>query len=239
MKRKAHAIIMRRTAYGDADWIVTFFDREYGRLSGIARSARSSVKRFGGALEPGTLSEITCTARNGSGLVRLDEARVLASPNGVLKSLERIAAMARALELSLAFLQEGQPVPDKFDLLAGWISRIALGDPTASESLMFELEWLKLSGFGPGLDACSVCGSSVSAETRGAWSFDVERGGLVCHSCALGIGRRIRLTEGVLGALRGVKGADTDSECTSAACEVVARYVEHVVGRPLKAWSVV
>ena len=79
MKRTGHAIIMRRIAYGDADWIVTFFDRECGRASGIARSARSSVKRFGGALEPGTLSEIAYTVRHGSELARLDEARVLAS----------------------------------------------------------------------------------------------------------------------------------------------------------------
>ena len=44
MGKAAQAIVLRRIAYGEADWIVTFLDREHGRMSGIARSARSSMR---------------------------------------------------------------------------------------------------------------------------------------------------------------------------------------------------
>ena len=37
MKQSTPAIVMKRVAYGEADWIVTFYSRDHGRLSGIAK----------------------------------------------------------------------------------------------------------------------------------------------------------------------------------------------------------
>lgn len=191
MKRVARAIILKRIAYGEADWIVTFLDRERGRLSGIAKSARSSLRRFGGALEPGTAVELSFSERPGGGLVRLDEARVVRGIVGATKSLGRIQALARALSLALAFLPEGQPAPERFDLLERRLAAVSEGEPDAAGAVLFELEWLRLCGFGPQLPA---------GELRGE------------------------------GPLKGDGARDAGA--------VVARYIDHILGRPLRAWTV-
>lgn len=238
MRHKARAIIMKRVAYGEADWIVTFFDRERGRMSGMAKSARSSIKRFGGALEPGTQVEMSCASRHSSGLVRIEEARVLESPNGAVKSLERIAGMARALDLAMAFLQEGQPAPEKFDLLAERLAVLSSRDPRVSEGVLFELEWLKLSGFGPRVESCSLCEAEAVGAVAGVWSFDMDRGGLLCPACSMGAGLKVRLASGALGALQKAAAGKDEGDGFGAAGDILARYVDHVVGRPLKVWRV-
>lgn len=238
MQRQSHAIILKRTAYGEADWIVTFFDRDWGRVGGIAKSARSSTKRFGGALEPGTRVRIRYVARSADGLVRIDEAQVERGVLGAMKSLQRIQALARALELALAFLQERQAAPEKFDLLDERLMALTQDEPNLADALRFELEWLRFCGFGPELFGCTLCGRSASGGK--AWLFDFDRGGVVCPSCVGGMGRHFKLSSGTLGSLQQARvPLEGDVQETASAAEtVVARYIDHVLGRPLQVWKV-
>ena len=50
--KESEAIVLRSYPLREADLLVTFFTREEGKLRGVARSAKKSRKRFGGALEP-------------------------------------------------------------------------------------------------------------------------------------------------------------------------------------------
>lgn len=245
MQQKSRAIILKRIAYGEADWIVTFLDRDAGRISGIAKFARSSLKRFGGALEPGTVVDIRYVLQPSQGLARIDEACVCRSPNSMIQNLERISSLARAIELSLAFLQEHQSVPDKFDLLERRLEAIGLGEVSIADRALFELEWLKLSGFGPQLKECILCGISArsidcSDCVRREWSFDFDRGGVLCGTCQKGLVKRAHLTGEVLSGLGDLddRRLALTSEATVLAGEIIARYIDHILGRSLRVWSV-
>ncbi len=56
------AILIRRIDYGDNDLIITFFTRDFGKTSAIAKSAKKSVKRFRGVLELFSLLLRKCAA---------------------------------------------------------------------------------------------------------------------------------------------------------------------------------
>ena len=61
MKRGAyltHAVVLNSVDYAESDRILTFFTREHGKLSGIAKGARRSKKRFVGKLDPGVRVKI-------------------------------------------------------------------------------------------------------------------------------------------------------------------------------------
>ncbi|MBT3181882.1 MAG: DNA repair protein RecO [Deltaproteobacteria bacterium] len=234
MQKSSKSLILKRVAYGDADWIVTFFSREFGRMSGMAKFARSSKRRFGGALEPGTLVDLQFVGRNGSPLVRLDEAVALRSTNGILKSLDRINAMARALELSISFLQEHQPTPEKFDLLDRYLTWLNEHDPSVRETSAFEFKWLTRSGFMPGLERCMRCDKDVS---RGAnWVFDLDNGSLLCNACSSSSIAKLHVTNGALEGLYKISSGnfDVSSEKAMAAERILHRYTEYVLGKPLK-----
>lgn len=234
MQFKSQAIILKRIAYGEADLIVTFFSRDRGRQSGIARSARRSIRRFGGALEPGTLVEISFTKRKGSELARIDEAAAIRSSTGLRRSLERMQSVSRALGLALAFLQESVVAIDKFDLLNSRLEYLSGTDPHFSDSVAFEIAWLKFTGFGPHLGGCTSCGLESAGH---GWVFDFERGGLFCPACVVGAGERIPLTGPAVGYLKSVHRGDVPHSHEGAllAGRVLGGYVDHVLGRPLRA----
>lgn len=178
-KTTTRAIILRRVAYGEADWIVTFFSRDHGRMTGMAKSARKSIKRFGSGLEPGAIAQVTFAATPRSDLVRLEESSVIISTTNVMSSLERIEAMGKAVKIALAFLKDHHPAVDKFDLLENYLTLVGKSDPQAAMQFSFELKWLKAAGYEPMLAHCVSCGR----EEAGDAGFSFHGGGMVCRDC--------------------------------------------------------
>lgn len=174
------AIILRRVPYGDADWIVTFFSREVGRMSGIARAARKSLRRFGSGLEPGAVTRLTYRVRGQSDLVTIEESHVFVSLTGLMTSLERLEAAGGAIRLALAFLKDHHASPEKFDLMEEYLARLTVTDPTPAMRLAFTLKWLSLAGFEPLLECCVACG----VITQGGSAFSPSQGGVLCSACA-------------------------------------------------------
>jgi DNA repair protein RecO (recombination protein O) len=76
----SEAVVLRTWPLHEADLIVSFFTRDYGRMKGVAKSALRSRKRFGGALEPMTVVRAWFAEKPGQELVRLDQLEILRSP---------------------------------------------------------------------------------------------------------------------------------------------------------------
>jgi DNA repair protein RecO (recombination protein O) len=227
------SIVLKRVPYADADWIVTFFSREHGRMSGIAPSARKSLRRFGSGLEPGAITNLTFTARANSDLVRLEESQVLFSTTGMMASLARIEALGKAIRVALSFLKDHQAAPEKFDLLQNFLAHISQSDPVLSTTLAFELKWLALAGFEPSLTNCVSCGCAPSEEAP----FSVPHGGLMCPECAQGergtfvLSSQIRNDMTLL--LRMPLGTEVRLNREHAISALLSHYTEHVLGHSL------
>src|SRR5580700_10441391 len=76
----SEAVVLRTWPLHEADLIVSFFTRDYGRIKGVAKAALKSRKRFGGALEPMTLARAWFAERPRQELVRLDQLEIIRSP---------------------------------------------------------------------------------------------------------------------------------------------------------------
>ena len=234
MHHTTQAIILKKVIYGEADFIVTFFGRDEGRTSGIAKHARASQRRFGGALELGSIVDIRYTVRQSSDIVRIEDAHVDIPTIGIMQSLERIGAVSKALELALAFLPASQPSPEKFDLLKGHIKNLAKQDPTPSSIISYELKWLSYVGYQPSLEHCVVCESQI--EQTNLWSFSVDHGGIICQNCSSPKIRKINLKDRTLNGMRSlaqgtyIKLEQEDSHVIQG---LLMHFVQHILGRPL------
>ncbi len=229
------AVVLKRVPFGEADWIVTFFSRDRGRLSGIAKSGRKSLRRFGSGLEPGAVTELTYAVRARSDLVHLEESRVVFSTTGMMRSLNRIEALGRALRLALSFLKEHQVAPDKFDLMESYLVHLSRTDPSPSMRLGFELKWVALAGFEPVLDWCTSCGRPPQGEV----AFSVAQGGVVCHRC---VDRRhpcAALSAGVRESMQALLtqplGAPAALRDEGVISSLLAQYIEYILEGPLVA----
>ncbi|MBU4484867.1 DNA repair protein RecO [bacterium] len=178
-RKTTDSIILKKIPYGESDLIVTFFGYDDGKMTGFAPRAAKSSKRFGGALDIGSLSRISFIQKN-SEMVRLEEATNIVPLLGMKKSLKRIAAASYALELAEAFLQPHQASHDKFELLSKFLGHCNDFEPNEMLIASFEIKILALSGYKPSLGKCVICGNFV--EKKEAY-FLYEHGGVVCEDC--------------------------------------------------------
>jgi len=88
------ALILRTWPVNEADLVVSFFTRDYGKVKGVAKAALKSRKRFGGALEPMTLARAFFAERPRQELVRLDQLELLRSPLSIPVDYTRASVLS-------------------------------------------------------------------------------------------------------------------------------------------------
>src|SRR6186713_2278600 len=74
------ALILRTYTLGESDRLVVFLTRDRGKKRGVAKNARQSRRRFGGALEPMTSGRVTYRERERRDLVFLQDVAPRCSP---------------------------------------------------------------------------------------------------------------------------------------------------------------
>lgn len=181
MKRvRTSALLLRSTAYGESDSIVTFLGQTSGKISAIARGARKSSKRFGGALEPLHTLHVEFEDR-AKDLVTLKEASVERARIGLSTRLDGMEAAGLALRWARALCPAKTPEPDAYDALVRMLDAVDEGASARSELAVCGLRLLVATGFGLELDQCVRCGRPCPVDRVAA--VDAARGGLVCQSC--------------------------------------------------------
>lgn len=176
--------MLRVVDFGDADRIVTLLSESQGKVSLVARSARRSKKRFGGALEPCAVISADFAVGDQE-LGHLREAQVVRSFPGLLASLEKITLACAALEVLREALPARQPEPRVFATAVELFETLdRTGDTSEALLLAFELRLFAILGLAPRLDSCGRCGKR--APEGQAARFDAELGSVVCTACGGG-----------------------------------------------------
>jgi DNA repair protein RecO (recombination protein O) len=99
MTRQSEAIVLRTYPLREADLLVTLFTRSEGKIRGVAKAAKRSKRRFGGALEPLTWVRAYWDEREKQELARLDACDVLQSPLTSPVDYPRAVALAHVAEV--------------------------------------------------------------------------------------------------------------------------------------------
>lgn len=192
------AILLRRIDYGDTDLILSFLTRETGKASAIAKSAKKSVKRFGGILEPFSLLQVVWKQGRG-GLPILQEASLRSAFFHIRGDIRKTAYASYWTELVHEYAEEGAPQDSLYGLLCYTLHSLDTGAaPAAVLSILFQMHFATLSGFRPELGRCNRCGTEVAAMPTSRLVFDIPRGGIVCGGCRSASSGETVLSKGTL-----------------------------------------
>jgi DNA repair protein RecO (recombination protein O) len=201
-------IVLRRSAYGEADLVVTLLGQHTGRVSALARGARKSTKRFAGGLGMGMAGTASLRDRPGAELMMLESFEVSADRGGLTTDLAKTAHAGYALELCDRLCPSRHPEPKVFAWLETFLSRLDAGQATVERLRVFELGLLRWLGIGPSFDRCIACGRS---DLRGEdVRFHADAGGIFCRSCARSGELMSSVTRDVLVQLDRASLADAD-----------------------------
>jgi len=177
------AIVIRARDYAEADRIVTLLTRDFGKLSGIAKGAKASRKRFERKLEPFSHVTLYFKRRPHGQLVFITRAeRGETAPPNLEDELGKIALGSYMLELADALTIEETEAGDAYQVLANALSTLGRGVATVALRQAYELRMLAVAGFGLELGSCRICGAPGESEDAAVY-FVVSRGGVVCNRC--------------------------------------------------------
>jgi DNA repair protein RecO (recombination protein O) len=176
--KQSEAIVLRSYPLREADLLVSFFTRAEGKLRGVARSAKKSRRRFGGALEPLTTIRLYWEDREREELARIDSCEVLASPLSDPVNYPRAAALAHVAEVLEESLPEREANDAIFRLSAAVLAGLKCGSIWGPLTY-FDLWMVRLTGLLPDLGNCMVCGSGLDRER--AYFHPLSEGLLCVH----------------------------------------------------------
>jgi DNA repair protein RecO (recombination protein O) len=172
----SEAVVLRTWPVHEADLIVSFFTRDYGRVRGVAKSALKSRKRFGGSLEPMTVARAWFAERPRQELVRLDQLEILHSPLSSPVDPVRLTVLSFFAELLDEALPDHDPHETVFRLLLAVLDLTTVEQPWMPLTY-FQLWMTRLMGLLPDLVHCTACGEALLA---GETSFNTLGDGLFC-----------------------------------------------------------
>jgi DNA repair protein RecO (recombination protein O) len=173
---ESEAIVLRTYPLREADLLVTLFTRLEGKVRGVARSAKKSKRRFGGALEPLTYVRATYEDRERQELARLDSCEVLESPLATEVSYPRAVALGHVAELLDELLPDREANDAIFRLAISVLGSLR-GPDVWMPVTYFELWITRLVGFLPEFSECLVCGRALNGHRA---FFHALADGLMC-----------------------------------------------------------
>jgi|SRR5262249_30243431 len=154
---QSDSIILKTYPLGEADRIVAFFSRDFGKLRGVANGARKMKNRFGASLEPLAHSRIQFFEKENRDLVRIQSADLLDSPMKLFQDYDCAVCAGHVVELLDRFLPEHEPQDAVFRLVRMTVRALEQGCDLEFASCYFEVWMLRLAGVFPDLFVCSVC----------------------------------------------------------------------------------
>lgn len=174
--RESEAIVLRTYPLREADLLVTLFTRAEGKVHGVARSAKKSKRRFGGALEPLTYVRAFYDVRERQELSRLDACEVLESPLATEVTYPRAVALAHVAELLDELLPDHEANDAIFRLTLS-VLQVLTSSEVWMPATYFDLWLTRLVGFLPELTECTVCGRDLNGSRA---YFHALADGLMC-----------------------------------------------------------
>ncbi len=145
MLHTSDALILRTFALSESDRIVVFLTRDRGKKRGVAKNARQSRRRFGGALEPMTCGRVTYRERERQSLVFVQEIAPTRSPLTAMDG-EALGYVGYFAELIDEWAQENDPSETLYRLGTSMVEAMAAGVPIEPLARYFEYWLLRLQG---------------------------------------------------------------------------------------------
>ena len=145
MLHTTEALILRTYALGESDRIVVFLTRDRGKRRGVAKNARQSRRRFGGALEPMTYGRVGYVERERRDLVFLNYVEPIRSPLAAAHG-EALGYVGYFAELIDEWAPDSDPNETLFRLGTSVVDAMAAGVPVEPLARYFEFWLLRIQG---------------------------------------------------------------------------------------------
>ncbi len=207
MLKKDQAVCLRKVDYSETSQVVTFFTRDSGKLSAIAKGAKRSKSPFDGPIESFAFGNIVFTQSHTDKLATLTEFLQKPVFLNLRKKLFNLNCALFAAELLDRFTRDGDPHPELFDSFIRFLNDVQNAEDDFNSLgllILFQLALLNEVGTRPVLNRCTNCKVSFTNNWRQTY-FSSLANGLVCPDCEQAFADKIKLSKNCASCLNDLK----------------------------------
>jgi DNA repair protein RecO (recombination protein O) len=234
---ETEALILRTYNLAEADKIVVCLSRSAGLIRGVAKGCRRLKNRFGAALEPFTLINLTYYEKEHQELVSLRQTEILRSRFNLSSDAAVLSGFSYMGDLLLDFSPPRQANDNLYRMALACFEAVSQS-PADLEWVLryFEVWLLKLEGFLPDLRNCANCQDAFSGEEAVYLGSDLS---LRCVRCSQGRGgavskfvhRQLRTTEKLSPAMFAEEARELPDSTRKEMAELTYRIIGRVLER--------
>lgn len=184
---KAEALIIRLADFSESSRVVTFFTREFGKSSALAKGAKRLKGPFEGAIDLLAHVQIILYRKDHEALDLVTEAQLVRRFHPTSKQMFPLYAGYYVAELLDIGSETHDPHPLLFDLAIETLDQLQEASDPRLAILRFELLLLRETGHLPGFTHCSGCEAPAvwEGEAKPTLSsrYWVTQAGLLCEAC--------------------------------------------------------
>jgi DNA repair protein RecO (recombination protein O) len=233
---ETEALILRSYNLAEADKIVVCLSRSAGLIRGVAKGCRKLKNRFGAALEPFTLINLTYYEKENQELVSFRQVEILKSRFNLSSNAALLTGFSYMGDLLIDFSPPHQANDNLFRMAIACFEA-ASETPEDLDAVLryFEVWLLKLEGFLPDLRTCANCNRALVDDGAVYLGSDLS---LRCSQC--GSGRGGAVSKGLHAHLRTTeklspaKFAEGAREVSKETKREMAELTFQIIGRVLE-----
>ena len=234
---ETESLVLKSYSLAEADKIVVFLTQDYGMVRGVAKGAKRLKSRFGGALEPFSIVDLTFFQKEERELVSIRQLELKKSFFESVSDPQFLQKFAYLGELLIEFAPPHEP-NERLYRMARVCLETAAENPQSLEAvaLYFEIWLLRLAGYLPVWDKCNDCRRELAKNESANLQINFH---LLCQSCQKtksGVvvspsQRQIYLTAQTLSPTRFVEFTDGKNDQVKELSALLKRIISHTLGK--------
>jgi DNA repair protein RecO (recombination protein O) len=239
-------IVLRTVGHGESDKLVTFYSPDIGRVTGIAKGAKRSKRRFVNKLEECSLLQIFYRPPKGTaGLFLISEAELLDAHLPLRTDVRKYAAAMYLCELVMRFTHDNDSDPRLYAVLQWALEALSRAKTPLPTVALAHLRLLDAVGYRPELNRCTSCRQAVVMGRT--YKFLPGNGTLLCNRCSPPQDRHsTRLSVQTLSLLVNAQSLDLDRlhrlqfapQALHEAMTILHQFSLHLLQQDLHSWQI-
>lgn len=211
MFKKDKGICISAIDYSETSQILTFFCKDSGKISTIAKGSRRPKSAFGGPIELFSLGDIVFSDRSTAKLDTLTEFDREPVFLSLRKNLFALNSAFLAAELTNKLTHEHDAAPELFDSFIEFLKNIQTAEDDREILvflILFQLALLGNTGSAVVRQSCANCKIPYTDQWQQSY-FSTLANGLICRDCEVSFADRIAVSAVAAAAFGNLKSMST------------------------------
>jgi DNA repair protein RecO (recombination protein O) len=238
------AICVRAIDYSETSQVVTFFARQAGKVTLIAKGSKRTRSPFGGPIELFSCGKMVYSdsGRDKMGtLAEFEQLQEMPNSSALAGDIWTLNCCLFAVELVNLLTTDFDPHPGLFDALLTFLHQVSRGKPSESDKrnalvplVLFQLILLREIGLCPVFEFCVNCKNHFNTQSLHVF-FSNNARGLICKDCQGAFPDGVPIAKKSVSCLTNVDSIASADERTVEEIEgVLISYFTDTLGRTPK-----